>query len=978
MGGVGVRSAGAGFVGREHERKRLADAVAQARAGRSRVVVIAGEAGVGKTALVEHVAAGAEAAGAVVLAGACVDLGSEGLPLVPFTSALRRLVRQVGRSALAELLPGTDLARFVPEIADPEVAPSGDQTRLGQLFITLLDRLAAENPVLLVVDDLHWSDQSTRDLLGVLARGLAGSRVLILVTVRTDDLQRGHPARAFLADLQRLRWVERMDLGRLSRPEVAELVAGILGDRAPAATVDRIFARSEGNAFFAEELLRAEATGSGPAASLRDLLLSRIERLPEPSQRVVRVAAVGGRRVSHHLLAAAAGMADEALLRGLRGAVDGHILEADATGYVFRHELVREAVVDDLLPGERMALHHAYARALDAAPELVPPERAAVELVHHWCGAAELAKALPALLRAARAAGDLNAYAEQHQLLRRALDLWSQIPDAATAAAGENLTHGDVVAAAAEAAYRAGDQRRALELVDRALADAGEQADPDRVALLLARRGRLLIGLGQDALGTLRDAERLAAAAGPAARAAVLDVLGVAHIHDGAAMEACRASAEAARLAAEVGDDELQVAARLTSGMAMANLGRYEHGLAELEQARVLADRGRQPTGLTRAYVSLSYLLWAIGRYPDAIRVATTGAEVARRAGLIRSLGGHLAANLAASLFAVGRWEDADREVARGLDPDPPGIYGAGTRFVAAELALARGEVSRAQQQVAVARGALRDRYALAEGAQPLARLTAEIALRANRVDEARQAVVGALGAHRWRGDAAHAWSLLTTAAAVETHARTRGTPGSDGESDDWLGVLSEVAASLPTDAPPWRAARLQFDAELASADAPSPAWGEVAAAWDQAGVVHRAAQARLRAAEAALAGRQRARAREWLTAAAEQADRLGALPLAADARRVARGAGIEIGGAPAGRSGRDPDLRGLTQRETEVLRLVADGCSNRQIAARLFISEKTAGAHVSRILAKLRVPGRGAAAAAAYRLGLLDTETPA
>src|SRR5262245_23058575 len=304
------------IVGRHRERRRLADALHGAATAGPRVVVVGGDAGVGKTCLMDHFGGDAADAGALVLTGACVAFGGDGLPLAPITAALRGLVRQLGKAALP-----AELAFLVPELASPGTPPP-DQARLFHLIGVLFERLGTERPVVLVIEDLHWADRSTLGLLDVLSRAQRGARVLIVLTYRTDEPRPAEPLRSVLAEVDRLPGVERIDLAALSRAETAELIAGITGEAAAVSTVDRVYNRSGGNAFFVEELVQAGRAGTvGLGRSMGDLLLSRVDQLPDPAQRAVRAVAVGGRKVSHRLVAVAAGMPDETLLAGLRGAV---------------------------------------------------------------------------------------------------------------------------------------------------------------------------------------------------------------------------------------------------------------------------------------------------------------------------------------------------------------------------------------------------------------------------------------------------------------------------------------------------------------------------------------------------------------------------------------------------------------------------------------------------------------------------------
>src|SRR6266542_729496 len=298
------------LVGRAAEVARLRAALERAAAGEP-AVVVAGEAGVGKTRLVAELLHDAADGGVVALTGGCLDVGDGVLAYAPLVEALRQLARVLEPGELERVLGGAraELARLVPELGGPAAGGQAAvlaPARLFELLLGVLHRLAGRGPLLLVVEDLHWADQSTRDLLGFLVRNLRAGVALVL-TYRSDELHRRHPLRPFLAELDRGGRAERLELGRLGRRELAELLAGILDEPVAPALVGEILARSEGNPFFAEELLAAHLEGTRLPSVLRDLVLARVEALSEMAQRVLQVAAVAGTRVDHELLAAVVG-----------------------------------------------------------------------------------------------------------------------------------------------------------------------------------------------------------------------------------------------------------------------------------------------------------------------------------------------------------------------------------------------------------------------------------------------------------------------------------------------------------------------------------------------------------------------------------------------------------------------------------------------------------------------------------------------
>src|SRR5215813_5373935 len=457
------------FVGRARELARLRDLLARAAAGEPLVALVGGDAGVGKTRLVGQLAAAARGQGVRVLRGGCVPLGEEGVPFAPVIGALRGLAGALDPAEL-EAVAGparADLGRLLPGLgwdgADPAAAVAGAaQGRLFELLLGVIERLATSAPLLLVMEDLHWADRSTRDLVAFLAASLRPGPVMLVLTFRSDELHRAHPLRGLLGELARNRRVQRLELPRFTRAELAEQLAALLAGDPPARVAEDIYARSEGNPFFAEELLRAgEGRGLGALpSSLQEVLLARVVRLRRGTQQLLRVAAAAGPGATQPLLAAVAGMDDAALLDGLREAVDQQLLlpEPGGEGYVFRHALVAEAVYAELLPGERVRLHTALANALEAGIEPGgPPAARAARLAYHWSAAGDQPRALAASIQAAAAAERIYAFAEAQLQLERVLRLWDRVPGAQQRAGMDRVS---LLSRCAEAAYAAGDPAR--------------------------------------------------------------------------------------------------------------------------------------------------------------------------------------------------------------------------------------------------------------------------------------------------------------------------------------------------------------------------------------------------------------------------------------------------------------------------------------------------------------------------------------
>src|SRR4051812_3636591 len=425
------RVTSATFVGRTPELLELRSALTEAVGGRPSLAFVAGESGVGKTRLLSELERSAREDGVRVIGGDCVELGEGELPYAPIVAALRPLARSghpafkelsdAARCALAQILPGLGETRH-----DDEATA---QARLFDGLLELLELLAGEDGLMVTIEDLHWADRSTRAFLVYLASSLCRERVLVVTTYRPDELHRRHPLRPLLAELERDARARRVELKPLTREELAEQLADILGEPPKGMLLDRLFARSEGNPLFAEELIAAGTDGRGALPpTLRDALMLRIERLSPDSQELLRLLAAG-RRLDHEILADASGIDPRV---PIREAVAAQLVVADDDGfYAFRHALLREVVADDLLPGERAAMHLALARALERRAAGQPGAHLAAGIAHHYLEAGDQPKALVASVRAAEAAEAVHANGEAAALYSRALKLWDRVPDAA-------------------------------------------------------------------------------------------------------------------------------------------------------------------------------------------------------------------------------------------------------------------------------------------------------------------------------------------------------------------------------------------------------------------------------------------------------------------------------------------------------------------------------------------------------------------
>jgi DNA-binding CsgD family transcriptional regulator len=986
------RGASPVLVGRAAQMATLETALETVRQGEPAALLIGGEAGMGKTRLIGEFTASARAAGVRVLTGACLELGADGLPYSPFTAMLRDLVRELGSEEIAKLLPGggratRELARLLPELAAdrspgapsevtavtvehgdgyPGLTTAGEaRAHLFEGFLTLLERLAAQRPLALVIEDAHWADRSSRDLLAFLiGYQRAVGNLLIMVTFRSDELHRTHPLRPLLAELARIEWVDRIELPPLTRGQAEEFAAVVLGRQPEPTVADAIYERAQGNPLFTEELLACAGACAAVPDTLADLLLQAVRRLPEDTQEVLRVASAGSGVTGDALLVQVTGQDAARLAAAIRPAVAANVLVTSGDGYSFRHALIQEAVHADLLPGEHSAVHTRFARAIDADPSLVPPGRADIEKAHHWYSAHNTTGALVASWRATVQASNAVAHAERLMLLDRVLELWDQVPDAASRI---EAGHVRVLEEAAAAARDAVEPQRGLKFTELALKELDEAANPVQVALLLRQRFAFREDLGLSL--NEADLDRALALVPEDVSVAARTQLLLATSHCGLVTEGekYRAwAADALRLARASGSRDLEAYA--LANLAMLDAGRGQLAPSDSEPFKLLMQ-AREVTREASAYhpaikvmILETHLLCGAGEFERAAEAARQGIADAERRGLARTSGAFLGINLAEPLWYLGDWDEAVRVARRALDFAPPPRTKVGLWLVDGAIALARGDLAVTGMRTAASKAVL-DRGGYDEQHHlPLATIDVNVALAAG----GPAAAVTVAGEVLGRYDLAlagprYGWPLLVSALRA-----ARQAPGE--EAAALLERLRTLAEKLDAFGPVQRAWQLTFAAldprtgscsedgnPLAAADA-------AVAAWEAAGQPYETALALTHAAWIALTERAGRESAARLRRAAPIAERLGAAPLTAQIADLTRRAG----------SDGDTDDPVLTSREMEVLRLVAAGQSNREIAAALVISPKTASVHVSNILAKLSATTRTEAAVKAHHLGLV------
>jgi DNA-binding CsgD family transcriptional regulator len=992
------------FVGRVGELAELELAVREATAGRSTLVLLGGDSGVGKTRLVSELeqrlgaqaTAGGDQPAVLFLRGDGVEQADGELPYAPLLSALRPLVR--GRHpALDELTAGSraQLATILPGLDDERAREDrGDgagQLRLFEAVLELIDLVAESAPLVLALEDMHWADRSTRTFVAFLARSLRLERVMLLLTYRTDELHRRHPLRPLLSELERLERARRIDLVPFDRDELSEALADILGAQPEGPLLERLFSRSEGNPLFTEELLAAGLDGRGTAPqSLRDAFMARIERLSPDAQRLARAVAVG-RALDEHALAAVTELDRGALQTALREAVAEQVLVGvQENRFGFRHALLREALIDDLLPGERAQLHLALARYLESFWEEGDERELerTTAVAGHYASAGDQPAALGSTIKAAHAAECVLAYGEAADLYENALELWPRVDRAQEIA---ELDHVTLLARTARAHRIAGDRDRAEGLLREALRELGPSRDPARFAALLGSQARTIWSLnrGEEAVAMVERALAILPPEDPlGVRPQLLAHLTRTRFLRGRFREVAVDGELALEAAREAGDSSSESEMLNTLGMTQAVLGDVDQGVKRLRRAIEVARLSEDYDNLATAYSNLADTLSMVGRTRDALAMAMEGIALTPRR--LSRVYDWMKLTVSEAAYNAGEWETAaDYLISGGTR-----LLGVARLFAharEAELALGIGDEARVQ--------------AALDAAEPLVQASAEpqwigmhgvlrgeLCRRQRHLEDAQAAVQEALDRLEvCTDDVMRIARVSVVGARVEADRAVRARDLREaGDRRDALTRakihVERLDAAAAEGGPVERAYLAEAQAELARARGRGSAreWARAAVAWEEIERPYPAATARWRRAEALVADGNRTEAASVAADALQAARRLGSRWLVTElttlgdrARlglervRVGRLAATDGANGADGAGAAADDPFGLTPRERQVLGLLAQGATNRQIGAALFMAEKTASVHVSRILAKLDVQGRTEAAAVAHRLHL-------
>ncbi len=964
-----VQRSPAPFVGRLDHLALLHEVVADARNGAPRVVLVSGDTGIGKSRLVREVV---DREDVVLLYGACLPVAGDPLPFAPLTQALRRLVAD-GLLRLPTERWG-DLARLLPDDGGAGGAGGADggstgrepasQLRLFQAVLLLLERLGARAPVLLVVEDVHWADRSTLDLLRFLAVNLVAERVVVLATYRSDALRPGSLHLAWLADLGRLAVSTRVALEPLATAEGLQLVRALSGDEADDDLLEATLARSAGNPLFAEQLVLHGGVDPLPA-TLSELLDVRVRQLPEATRDLLRAAAVLARPVTVDLLAATSGTSGVEVEHLLRSAIDQHVMVLRRDDLVaFRHPAIGEVVSAGILPGERSRLHRAAALALEASGA------GPAELARHWMGAGDGPRALDAAVAAGVAAEHMYAFADAHANYVRAIALLEEVPVS---------THDWVWLheQAAQAASLFGGGAEAGRLVEAALA---RTAEPATRASLLTRLGGIhyLAGRGPQAEERFRQALGLLPVGEQSVlRARILAGLalfGAAWSRLSDADEAIELGLAVSRATGARREEGLVLNAM---GVVAAARGDLCYAVVHLTAALSVAEELGQPNDLATAYINLTHALGLAGRVDEVVRMGQDGNAALTRVGLAQQSGSFLKANVAYALVEAGRVDEASVVIAQALSRHPRGITVVPVLTEAARIALVRGDLDIAWERIEQARAAVDDAGAPDAWLRVLLELAAETEVWKGRADAAYDLVVDGLTliSGTEQEGAASVLVALGHRALADRAETARGDEARDRLRQERL-VLERAAAWTPHPARDLVALRLLREAERGRCDRTNDpqAWSAVGQAWRALGRPYPAAYAQWREGEARLDRGHDAEGVACLRAADHAARSLGADRLVEEVGRLAGWHRIDLlpfGTAPSLVETVALDAYRLTARELEVLSGLAAGRTNQEIADALVISVKTASVHVSNILRKLDVSGRQEAARLAHRLGV-------
>lgn len=918
------------FIGRQAELDALVSAYADPG---TRLAIITGEAGGGKTRLAFEFLRTIDAARFVtvqcfLLAGAPVSYA--GLEAVLGTSPKRH--RNDG-----EHFDDGQLARFARWTS--ELRAHGDSTGRGML----------------VLEDIHWADQTTLAFLSYLTR--SPGDLFVLATRRTVGERVDPEVAETLADILRLPSAVHIPLQRLSVMESEKLVSTISSDEAVSSRRRELAERCEGNPYLLIEL--AEAGGELPHHVI-EILLARTRRLDSLAMCLLQLIAVAGGGIEEAVLAAAAGVDGTAYSDAVRHAVGSGVLTYDRTVYRFRHALTQEALERQMSPAERRERHRSLANALEASTDRGDASARAL----HWWAAGDRRRAAPAMVEAAREASSHYAHAEAWEHYKRALGLMDDGPERSI----------DLIIEAAEAARWATNMNAAIELVSTA---ARALQEPHDRARLLERLGRYLWDSGdlRRSSSALEEAAELTKDSSNLPLAALVSAA-LAHnlLSDGSYADSARAAKRAVERSSQLGLPIVQADAEITLGVAQVLLG-DESGLSMIQKA--VDEHAEMDYNVAcRGYANLLFVLEYLGRTTAAGEVAAEGLKLLGGRGLHGGAGATFMSNATGILILRGRIT----ECAKVLDDlTSTLVLEARAQYLwlnRASVALIADDTDLAER--CLARAADLDKVNDPWVVVDLAITRAETLAARNRSGEALELLEETLAQVK-----GHAPSLIARLCrtAFRVLADGVGHWSNDGNVLDVNVHMDRLADCMPVGISSELDAKLRLEQATARAemarvthnDDPGH-WAALVRGWADLDRPLDQSYCGYRHAVSLADQRQLTAAALAASEAYRMADSAGAFRLGKIIDDFARRARLKL--APATEtepsSTRQQRPMGLTERELEVLRLLAtEGLTNRELAGRLFIAERTATVHVSAVLRKLGVANRLQAAAIAKQLQL-------
>jgi DNA-binding CsgD family transcriptional regulator len=855
----------------------------------------------------------------------------------------------------------------------------------------LLDGVALRSPLGLLIEDVHWADGATLDFLTYFARVGRGGAVSVVVTCRSDEVPLDGAVAVWLEHVRRDTGVAEIRVGPLSRSDVAEQVAALVGAAPPGELVEEVYARTEGHAFFTEQLVAAAVTDAGELAQavelpprLAELLLARTARCGGDGQAVLAALVVAGRPLTEVTLGEVTGLDASTVRTAVRDLTAARLLGAPADrGHRPRHALLAEAVAAELLPGEQVVLHERIAQSLQAMGD----DALAAEAAGHWAAAGRSGAELQARLTAARAAEQVFAYADAAAHWQRAIELSQAEPGADL---GDGLDVPRLYIRAVDALDASGDSVRAGAVAEEAYRRFADHADRATAAVVHQRAAYLRAIIDSPAAGLplIKEALRLYDGSPPSAEHAsawfqytFFFLIEGGGRHQEEILAALTRGLEIAKAAGAA-----TLIPRILSLLAIESFerGEVEEGFRLLAQARSEPEASRDASTVIVLAANESSALLTLGRLEAGTRTGLRGFDDARKLGFGSNRAAILTlTNGVEGLLGRGRTAEA----AALLDPLTGGPVDRDNRWlhqVRAEIDLLRGQVEAAARRLR-RMGTGTD----VDDARELGQRVAEVALWAGRPEQALEAVQRALQRLEdtdW-GTISCGWLLaaaMRACADLSEQARARdemAVRAALAAADDLVSWVNREHDVPFTDHPYVAiipAARATWDAERSRAAGSSNAelWSGAADQWEALDYRHRAAYARWRQAEALLATPHgRGTAATVLSTAAGLA--VEHVPLTAAIQNLARSARIDLDAGAEPAQPDEPSVArafGLTDRELDVLRLLGQGKTNPEIAAALFISPRTAGVHVTHILRKLDATTRVQAATIADRAGLLDS----